>query len=151
MPLKLALSYPPRFEICGDTGWITSEAVGNSLTSHDLRCCRRSGSVREATSHDPSRRDYRTPAAYAAAELSGRVNSGPTWTGCSHPMLYRARLCTILNRDRHSLYMVYRSQGPAISGLSAAGTTEKMVCFIRNRAEAAACATGQTMPIWTSS
>ena len=39
MPHKLDLPYPPRFEVCGGTGWITSEAVGSGLASHDLRRC----------------------------------------------------------------------------------------------------------------
>ena len=37
MPHRSVLPYPPRFEVCGGTGCITSEAVGNGLTSHDLR------------------------------------------------------------------------------------------------------------------
>ena len=37
MPYKSDLSYPPRFEVCGGAGWITSEAAGSGLTSHDLR------------------------------------------------------------------------------------------------------------------
>ena len=31
MPYKSDLSYPPRFEVCGGAGWITSEAAGSSL------------------------------------------------------------------------------------------------------------------------
>lgn len=37
MPHKLDLPYPPRFEVCGGAGWITSEAAGSGLTSHGLR------------------------------------------------------------------------------------------------------------------
>lgn len=39
VPHKSDLPYPPRFEVCGGTGWITSEAVGSGLTSHGLRHC----------------------------------------------------------------------------------------------------------------
>lgn len=37
MSHRSAMTYPPRFEVCGDAGWITSEAAGGGLTSHDLR------------------------------------------------------------------------------------------------------------------
>ena len=39
MPHRSALPCPPRFEVCGGTGWITSEAVGSGLTFHGLRQC----------------------------------------------------------------------------------------------------------------
>ena len=37
MPRKSAMPYPPRFEVCGNVGWITSEAVGSGITPHSLR------------------------------------------------------------------------------------------------------------------
>ena len=146
MPHKSDLTYPPRFEVCGGTGWITSKATGSGLTSHNLRH-RVGPAALEKHFHDPSRRDHRTHAACAAAELSGRVHSSPMWAGCSHPTLYRTHHRTIPNRDRLSPHIVQCPQGPAILGLSAAKNNERNSLFIRNRAETAACATGQTMPI----
>lgn len=48
MSYKSDLSYPPRFEVCGGVGWITSEAAGSELTLSRSPTPCRSGSVREA-------------------------------------------------------------------------------------------------------
>ena len=76
----------PALRFAGVQGWITSEAVGSGLASHisgivPVRQCESSAYP------DPSRRDHRTHAAYAAAEFSGSVRSRPIWAGCCHPML----------------------------------------------------------------
>ena len=146
MPYKSDLSYPPTLRFAGAQGGKPqgSLATASPLTDSDAASVRQRES---STPHDPSRRDHRTHAAYAAAELSGCVNSGPIRTRCSHPMLYRTHHPTIPNRDRLSPHIVQYPQSPAISRLSVAGTKGKTDCFIRNRAETAACATGQTMPI----
>ena len=48
VPHSPALPYPPRFEVCGGTGWITSEAAGSELTLSRSPTLCRSGSVRAA-------------------------------------------------------------------------------------------------------
>lgn len=139
--------YPPRFEVCGGSGW---DNLGDRRQRPHLSrspTLRRSGSVREAHSTIPAGGITRTRAARAAAELSGLCPRQPVRAGCSHPVLYRTHHRTILNRDRHTSHNVHCPKSPVISGLLVAEAAEKTACPIRNRAETAACAKGLAMPI----
>ena len=126
--------YPPRFEVCGGQGVITSEAVGSGLTPF-APAPRRSGSAGKHIP-DPGQRDHRTHAGNPAAGCSAvSVHSCPSGQGVHHPMLYHTDLTTNKYRDSRRQAIVHRSPNPVIPMACGIAAGCKAACLTGNRAE----------------
>ena len=146
MPYRSAMTYPPRFEVCGGVGWITSEAAGSELTLSRSPTLCRSGSVRAAHPRfQPEGSQDTRGLCRSRVERLCQQRSNTDRVQSPHAVSY-SPLYNSKQRQTHSTQCSLSTKSCNFRAFSGIDDGENGL-FIRNQAETAACDTGQIMPI----